>query len=456
MKIVIVGAGTVGHSLAEHLSAQGHLVSVIDRDASLCEELDSRLDVFVVNAPGTNPRALEDAGIRAADMVIAVTPSDDTNVVVCGLAEQYGVVKRIARIAASEYTDDDSPVSLKRLGVTHVIEPEKEVVRSVLKFVELPGVTDAANLQFDSVYLRGYQIAPGMPIANRMLSEINELHDSGDILIVLIVREGESILPSGAEMVLPGDEIVAIMTRDSLPAFRALVGQSADPLKKVVVSGDSLTAVRLAASLVKYADRVVLVDPDAVHGQSAAAELSGVEVLHGDCTRVEMLQELHVENAAFFIAAGKDAEDNIMSCLLAKAEGAGEVVAVGNASRHKDLFLSLGLDRIVTPHDITLQTIIANVITIPIGSLLTLRNDEVDVLRYVVEEKGRAVNTPIHELTAHHRDPFIIGSICRDNNVMIPTGNTVLQVGDEVLLLARAEAARSLRRVFTGSLRLKS
>lgn len=455
MRIIVVGAGTVGYSLAEHLSRQGHLVSVVDWDERLCEELSGRLDVLVVNARATNPQALEQAGIRSADMVVAVTPDDDTNLVVCALAEQYGVTKRIARIAASEYTDPGSPVSLSKIGVTHVIEPEKEIVRNVLKYVELPGVTEAANFHFDTVYLRGYRITDDMPIASRRLSEINELHDSGTILIVMIVRNGVAIIPSGSEMILPDDEIVAIMTRESLPSFRKLVNQPPDKLRKIVVSGDSLTSVKLSEQLRAYADRVILVDPDEAHARLAAAELSGVEILHGDCTRVDMLQEVHVENASFFIASGKDAEDNIMSCLLAKAEGAREVIAVGSARRHIELFLSLGLDRIITPHDITLQTIIANVIKVPIGALLTLKDAEIEVTRYVVEKKSRALGRSIRELMPAQTESFIIGSVFRGDEVIIPTGDTVLQEGDEVLVLSHAQANGGIRRVFSGGMRFR-
>ena len=450
MRVVIVGAGTVGYSLAEHLSRQNHLVSVIERNARLCSELSERLDVLTINERGSNPQALESAGIRTADMVIAVTPDDDTNLVVCALAQQYGVPKRIARIAASEYSEPNSRVSLEKIGVTNVIEPEKEIVRNVVKYVEFPGVTEAANFHFDTVYLRGYRITEAMPIANRMLSEIEELHDSGNILVVLIVRGGVSIIPTGSERILPGDEIVAIMDRASLQGFRTLVNKPSDKLKKIVISGDSLTAVKLAEELRVYADRVILVDPDQAHGEQAAAQLSGVEILQGDCTRVDVLQDAHVDNAAFFIAAGKDTEDNIMSCLLAKAEGAHEVIAVGNAKRHIHLFLSLGLDRLITPHEITLQTIIANVIRVPIGALLTLRDEEVEVTRYQVQKRSRAAGKAIHELSSSQSMPFIIGSVLGEDKVVIPTGSTVLKEGDEVLVLARTAASGTLRRLFSG------
>lgn len=452
MNIVIVGAGTVGHSLAEHLNTQENHISIIDKSVDLCDRLNSQLDVFTVNDYGTNPSALERAGIAQADMVIAVTPSDETNLVVCNFAMQYGVGTRIARIVQLGNSFSDTPVSLEKIGVTHVIEPEREVVRNIIKYIELPGVTEAANFHMDSVYLRGYRITADMPIANKTLIETNALTKSAHILVVLIIRGGQAILPSGSERILPEDEIVAIMPRESLGDFRALVNQPGGKTKKVIVSGDSLTAIVLAEQLKALADRVILVDPSASHAQKAAAQLKGVEVLHGDCTRVEMLQEANVRNATFFIAAGRDTEDNVMSCLLAKAEGAREVIAVSNAQRHAKLFASLGLDHVIDPHTITSQTIIANVIRVPIGSLLRLKNVNVEVNWFVAGKKSRITDRPIRDLDGILKRSVVVGSVFRDNQIIIPSGETVIRAGDEVIVLSKPEDARSLGRLFKSRL----
>lgn len=451
MKILIVGAGTVGVSLAEHLSRQEHQIAVIDRDADTCEELSGRLDVLTVTGGGTTPGTLEAAGVRSADMIVAVTKDDDTNIVVCALAAQYGVPKRIARIGNPEYTDDSNPVNLAKLGVTEVIEPEKEMVRTVLNYIDLPGVTEAANFHNDSVCLRGYRITADMPIANRQILEINELHEGSMILIVLIIRHNMSIIPKGSEMVLPDDEIVAIMAPDALEAFAGLVNQSGGKARKVIVYGDSLTAAELARSLIGRAERVMLVDPNEAHGQEVAARTSNkVEILHGDCTSVELLQEIHIESASFFVAASTDPEDNIMACLLAKAEGAREVIAIGSAGRHAKLFGSLGLDRLITPHDITLRSIIGSVLKIPIGALLKVRNADVEVTRLVVGPKSRTAGKPVRAIPSLHTEPFVIGSVFRDEQVIIPSGETVLQAGDEMLVVTQSEGSAAVRRVFEG------
>jgi len=239
-----------------------------------------------------------------------------------------------------------------------------------------------------------------------------------------------------------------------VPVFRSLVNRPQGKARKVVLYGSSLTAALLARVLPAHAERVMLVDPDEAHAQEVAARSPGVEVLHGDCTRSEVLQEVHIENASFYIAAARDAEDTIMSSLLAKAEGAHEVVAVGGAARHARLFATLGIDHLVTPHDITLQTIIARVLKVPLGALLKLRSADVEVTRYLVGAKSKAAGRTVRELGGLQVEPFIIGSVIRGEEVLIPSGETVLEADDEVLVLSGSEGSTSVRRLFERGLSL--
>lgn len=448
MNIVIVGAGDVGYSLAEHLSRQGHNTSIIEKSTSICEEINNKLDVLTINENATDPLTLEDAGIENADMVIAVTPNDETNLIVCNFAMQYGVPQRIARIRSLKLNLARSPVTFAGIGVTHVIEPEMEVVNNIRKYIELPGVTEAENIHMGNVYLRGYRIDDTMPVAGKTLIEINELSKSDYILIVLIIRGGKAILPRGAEMVLSGDEIIAIMRGDSLPAFRSLINQPADKLKKVVISGDTLEALELARCMHEYADRVILVDPNEEHAQYAAEELPDVEVLLGDCTNVEMLQEVRVRDLPFFIAAGSDPEDNIMSCLLAKAEGARRTVAVSTNRRHNKLFLSLGIDYVINPNIITTQTIMRNIIRLPIASLLHLKSVNVQVTRFVIGSRSSVINLPIKKIGTLLKRSIIIGSILRADEVIIPSGETVIQEQDEILVLSQPGDTKEVGKLF--------
>ena len=448
MKIVIVGAGMVGYSLTEHFSRSGHNITVIEKDKSLCEHISSKLDVFVVEGMGSSPAVLDQANIKEADLVIAVTPSDETNLLVCNFAMQNGVKKRIARVKSDLYTVDTPNVDLKKLGVTSVIEPEREVMKTILQYVELPDVIETANFQSDNVYLRGYRVTEDMPIANRTLAEISGMAEGSPILFVVIVRGGKTIPPTGDDKLLVGDKVVAIMPKESFKTFRMLIGCRQSKMKKVIVSGDTLTAVHLAEALKPLCEQVILADPDLEHGRMAASMLRGVEVFHIDCTKSEMLEELNMKHVDCFISAGQYAEDNTMSCLLAKVEGARMVVALRDDKRYDKLFASLGMDHVIYPQEITLNAIIEKIQIVSIGTHLKLKTADLEVIRIKAGKRSPATGKPLQELDKFFKKSVIIGCIIHENKVIIPQGDTVIKENDELLILSRKENIRLVNKAF--------
>ncbi len=447
MNIIIVGAGTVGYSLAEYFSGVHYHVAVIEQDEALCEQMKRKLDLLVVQGKGSCPSALEEAGISSADMLIAVTPSDETNLLACNFAMQNGVNKRIARIKSEMYTTA-SCVDLKRLGVTSVIEPEWEIVNKILQYVELPGVIETSNFQSNNIYIRGYRITEDMPIAHKKLVEVREMSSTASILIVAIIRGDKSLPPRGSQVLLPGDKIVAIMPKDSFKSFRSLINRKSAKLQKIIVSGDSLTAVHLAKALKPLGEQVMLIDPDPAHGHSAASVLDGIDVFHGDSTDSDTLQELRVESADCFIAAGKDSEDNIMSCLLAKNMGAGQVIALRDSARYTGLFDSLGIDYVVNQQDITSNMIIEKIQMMPIGTYLKLKSADIEILRLRAGKKSSVTGKSLQEIDKMFKKSLIVGAIVRGEEVIIPWGGIVIEENDEVITLCGREHSNRVSKLF--------
>jgi trk system potassium uptake protein TrkA len=438
----------VGYSLAKHFSGLDHYITIIEKDKALCEEIKSKLDVFVVEGKGSSPTALDEAGIGSADLVIAVTPSDETNLLVCNFAMQNGVKKRIARVKSNIYTTNAENIDLEKLGVTTVIEPEREVMKHVLQYVELPDVLETANFQSDNIYLRGHRVTEDMLIAHKTLSEIRQLAENAPILFVVIVREGKSLPPTGTQELLPGDEIVAIMPKESFKTFRSLINRKALKMKKVVVAGDSLTAIHLVEALQPLCEHVILADPDMEHGQMAAAMLNGIDVFHIDCTNSDMLEEINISQADCFIAAGKHQEDNVMSCLMAKAEGAAVVIALRDDIRYKRLFTSLGLDHIIYPEEVTLNAIIEKIQMGSISAHLRLKTAGIEILRVKTRKDSRVSGKSLQELEKPFKKSIIIGCIIRENEVIIPQGDTVIEAGDEVMVLSSRKNIALINKLF--------
>lgn len=448
MKIVIVGAGMVGFSLAKHFSSLDHNIAIVEKNKDLCEEISSKLDVFVVEGVGTSPAALDEAGISSADLVIAVTPSDETNLLVCNFAMQNGVQKRIARIKSDIYTTGAGNISLEKTGVTNVIEPEREVMQRILQYVDMPDVLETANFKGDDIYLRGHRITEDMLIAHKPLSEIRQLAENAPILFVAIVREGQSLPPTGAQKLLPGDEVVAIMPKESFKTFRSLINRKASKMNKIVVSGDSLTAIHLVEALQPLCEQVLLADPNKKHSQIAASMLNGIDVFNLDCTNADMLQEINISNVDCFIAAGKYQEDNIMSCLMAKAEGAGMVIALRDEARYERLFASLGIDHIVYPQEITLNAIIEKIQMVSIGAHLRLKTAGIEVVRASVKKNSPVSGKSLQEFDKLFKKSITVGCIIRENSVIIPQGDTVIEADDKVLILSSKKNIALVKKLF--------
>lgn len=448
MKIIIVGAGMVGSSLAEYFARLKHQITIIEQNQALCDSINGKLDVFTVAGSGSSPIALEKAGIKSADMIIAVTPDDETNLLICNFAMQNEVKKRIARVKTNLYVSESSCISIEKLGVTRIIESEWQVAKKIYQYVELPGVLETANFQSDNIYLRGYQVTNDMPIAYKTLVEIREMAKKNPMLFVGIRRKDKTIFPAGTQKLLPGDNILVIMPKESFDVFCSLVNRKITKKKKIIVSGDSLTAIHLSDALKPLCEQVFLVDPNPEHGRKAAAMLDGVEVLEGDTTDSDVLQDIQVQHADYFIAVGQDTEDNIMSCLLAKNEGTKYVIAVRNSDRHAKLFHSLGIDKIINSQDITVSAIIDKIQTVSIGSYLQLTSADIDVIRLQAGKNSAITGRPLRQIEKLVKKSIIIGCIIRQNSVIIPDGETSLEEYDEAIILCGKDQIPTVKKLF--------
>ncbi|MFH1675107.1 MAG: Trk system potassium transporter TrkA [Pseudomonadota bacterium] len=448
MRIVIVGAGVVGYSLAEQLSHELHDISLVEQDSSTCNTISEKMDLRVVQGTASSPDILKQAGIDSADMVIAVTPNDEINILVCGLAEQYGVKKRIARIRNQEYSDPGSEVDVSRLGVTQVIQPERVVVDAILQFIESPGALDAANFQNSNILLRGYEVLPGMPVAGQSLKEISSMAGPHLLLVVTIVRQGKAIIPTGDLIVEPGDQVFALFPRESLDTFLSLVNRSRKSVKRVVIAGNGLTSVYLASALEKMIDGTVYVASDYKEGERLAEMFHNVEVLYGDCMEVDTLQEVHVGKADFFVATGKTTENNIMSALLAKAEGAKEVISISIDPRYNKLFHSIGIDHVISPRLTMAREIMEVVRRGQIGAATRIRDVDIEIIRIIAGKKSRVVGRPLQDVWKNVKVESLVGGIIRNDTMIIPDGNTVIEPGDDVIVITHTKNKNVIQKLF--------
>jgi len=448
MKIIIVGGGIVGYSLAEHLEKGRHEISLIEINSQTCQDISERLDIRIISGNGSSPRLLEEAGIQSADMVLAVSPNDELNILVCAIARQYGVVTRIARIRSNEFRSEDASIDIGQMGVTLVIDPESVVVDSITQYVETPGATDASNFQNGNVLMRGYTVTENMPIVNRTLKDIRKDNRDHPMLFIAAIREGRALIPDGDYEIKAGDDIFGIFPRSSLDNFLGLFTKTRKDVDNVIISGDSLTAILLADSLQEFVPNVILVDPDADHARHAADRLNNVEVIHGDCTDSTILNEVYVRNAKFFIGVARETDFNIMSALLAKAEGAREVIAVSTETHHDRLFTSIGIDHLIHPRLAIAREILEAINRGEIGRLAKIRDKDIEAIRITAAEKSPITGRPLRHVRSKIQKGSIIGTIIRGDEMIIPDGNTIIEPGDQMIVITYTKNVSRVKKLF--------
>lgn|GEM_PF-19389 len=448
MNSIIVGAGLVGTSLAETLRQQGHDITVIDINISRCTYLSEKLDALIINGSGSDAKTLALAGIASADMIIAATPIDEVNLIACMIAKQYGVEHRISRIRSPMFGQRENALLPEHFGLTQVIYPETSTLNAILNIVETPGAVDAQDFQNRDVLLRSYVLSADMPITGRALAMLRADPAAAMLLVVAILREHEVIIPHGDTVLLPGDRPLFIFPRSALDDVLGLMGIDAHARRKAVVFGDTILAMNVARELEQTLASVILIDPDASHAAIAASQLTKGDVLHGSGDDADVLLEANIRFADFFIAATEQSDRNIFSCLLAKSEGAREVIAVVDDDKHLELFQSIGIDHVVNPKQLTAAGILNAIIPGSILSALHISKSDIEVLRLNVAKRSPVTGKALKQSWRKASGMSIVGAVLRGSDMLLPSGETVLQHGDIVLVFTRQAGIKRVRKLF--------
>lgn len=447
MRIIIVGGGVVGYSLAEQLLRDKHQLTLVELDGELCQQISEKLDLKIINGSGTSPDILQSAGLASADMVLAVTPNNEVNIVVCAMAAQHEARYRIARLRGQEFGDSQKLIDWKEMGITTVIHPEQLQVDAILQYVETPHAADAANFEDGRILMRGYRISESMELAGKSLRDIRKEIAPDVVLFSAVIRGGAGMIPDGNTVIEPGDLVYALFPRESLPRFLKLVGIDARN-RKIIMTGNTYATVELAQALDKMDYHVTWVNRTRAHAEQAAIALNNVEVIHGDCTQDDLLRELNVDTASFFLAVSDEPEYNMLSALLAKAEGAHEVIATTTESHHDGLFHSIGINHIINPRLITAKEILDTISKGHIGAKVKLSNVDIEAIRFTVHPGSDVAGTKVRKIATKLKKGSIIGIIVRDERIILPDGETVIEENDHVIVITQQKNFPYLSKLF--------
>ncbi len=452
MKIIVCGAGEVGSSIAEYLAGEGGHITVIDQDADLVRRVAENLDVTAVIGHASHPDVLERAGIADADMIIAVTYSDEVNMIACEIAHSlFKVPTKIARIRsqvylqpmwADLYTDKAIPIDV-------VISPEVEVARAVKRRIETPGATEVISLADDKVRLVGVRCTADTPISATPLRQLTSLFPDLKIVVVGIKRGDRVIIPRGDDEMYDGDDVYFVVASDQCQRALATFGHEEAATRRVVILGGGNIGLFVAQQLEQDHPEIntKIVEFDRERAELLAQTLKTTTVLHGDAMSPEILSEAGVHDAKTVVALTHEDETNILASLLAKRKGAERVITLLNKSGYNSLVGSLGVDVIVNPRSVTVSRILQHVRRGRIHAVHTVQDDFGELIEAEAMQTSGLVGKPLRELNLPSGTR--IGAVIRKGQVIVPRGTSIVESGDRIVLFATKAAVKQVEKLFS-------
>lgn len=432
MHVVVIGAGEVGTSIASNLAAD-HEVVVVDVDPDRAEQLKYELDVLTISGDGTTASIQAAADVAEADMVIACTDDDQTNLVACGTAKTLGDGFTIARVKQTDYLRTWEG-STGAFGVDFMVCSDLLTAENIVRVIGLPAAIDVDPFASGLVQMAEFEISPHSPVSGQTVSEADRFES---LTFVGLFRDDEMTIPRGDTHIEGGDRAVVIGSPESVQAFATDIAPDTTPdsADEIVIVGGSEIGYQTARLLEERGLRPRLIEQDGQRARWLAENLPNTVVMEHDATDTEFLAREHVDEADIVVSARNSDEGNLLVSVLAKRLGVDRVVAVVDSADYVTVFEEIGIDVAVNPRTVTAEEITRFSYESVAENIAVLENDRAEVLELELTEGCALVGRPISELVTEIDATFVIGAITRDRSLVTPRGDTVLQPGDHVILL---------------------
>jgi trk system potassium uptake protein len=443
MNVIIVGGGVIGNNLAHTLSQEGHEVFLIEKDLNIAASIDDKLDVKVFTGLGTDPAILKAAHIEEADLVIAVTRSDETNLIVAALADSYGAKKRIARVRNVALTKVIQKFGLSRFHVDELINPESVAARTIVRAIESPGAFEVADFAHGSIYFRAFNISENSPLCHLKLDEISHEGFPWPFLITAIKRGKTVIIPKGDTTLQADDRIYCLLLPTSAAEFLTFIDPYVQKVRKVVIYGASYIGQLVAGKISSKVKEVILLEEDPLKAKETAGDLEDVLVISGSPSDASIMREAGIENADIFIAITDDDHSNLISAVLAKKMGAKTTIIT---TKHPDFMAimdTLAIDMVINPRYLAADQITRWVRGEGVTKLLEI---DAEVLELIPEENAPITKAPLKDITLPKET--LVGAVYRNNEAILASGTLHLKLGENVIVFCRRNNERKLRKMF--------
>jgi len=450
MKIIILGAGQVGSSVAANLVSEANDITVVDTNPKCLANLNEKYDLQTIVGVASHPSVLEQAGAKDADMILAVTNSDETNMIACQVAYTlFHTPTKIARVRNKEYLSKPALFAQEALPIDVLISPEQLVTEHIERLISYPRALQVLEFADGKVQMIAVRASYSGPLVGHRTGDIGKYLPELDYRIVILFRQGKAIIPDGKTVVEPDDELYFIGAPKHMRALLQSLRSTKREFKRIMLAGGGNIGMRLAMKLERHY-QVKLIEIDFERAQHAAAELKNTIVLHGDATNEELLIEENIDETDIFCALTNADEANIISCMLSKRLGARKVMALINRAGYVDLVQSNVIDIAISPQQATIGTILAHIRKGDVVAVHPLRRGAAEAIEAIAhgnKNSSNVVGRMIEEIALPPATS--IGALVRGDKVLLAHHNIVVEAEDHVILLvADKKQAPEIERLF--------
>lgn len=453
MRIIVCGAGQVGSSIARQLSMEGNDVTVIDQSPEQIQKINDTLDVKAQVGFASHPTVLEEVGAENTDMIIAVTLSDEINMVACQVAHSlFNIPTKIARIRSQNYLKPEWMRLYRHdhLPIDYIISPEVEVARAVMHRLHVPGAVDTIPFAEGKVKVIGMRCTLDCPMINMPIHRVQKRLEEAEVSVLGLLRDDNFLIANTDLELLEDDELYFVCDTKNVQKAMAMFGHEEREARRVIIIGGGNVGLFLAEQLEQEENdiKVKLIELDKQRAEFVAEKLEKTTVINGSALSQEILDEANVSVAETVIAVSNDDEVNILSSLLAKRFGCKRVVTlVNNASSYSPLTSSLGIDVAINPREITVSSVLQHIRKGRIVSVHSVCKGKAEVIEAEAVEASAVVGKRIEDLNLPAG--IIIGIVVRGEAVLLPDEDLVIRAGDRIVILSQAKMVSKVEKIFS-------
>jgi len=447
LRILIIGGGEVGFHLAKIFSKEGHQVVMIEPDRDKINRVEESLDIMAVQGSGSSVETLVEAGIKDAKLVVAVSAIDEVNIIACMLADKLGVPQKIARVRNQEFTNPNAVLTPEQLGIDLIINPELETAHEIYWLLRRSAATDVIEFANGAIQLVGLRLDSKAKIISRQFKEVSMSLPDLTFRTVAIFRNGRTIIPTGEDYFLNGDQIFVVSKTECVPDLLELCGKADDRIENIMILGGGKVGRLLAKELEKDRSlKIRLLEPSHTKSQFIAEQLEHTLVIQGDATDVDLLASEGIAEMDAFVAVTDDEESNIITSLLTRHLGVRRTITMVSNTVYLPLINSIGLDVAVDKRMITANAIARFIRRGEVVSVATLRGIDAEAIELVAQKGSKITKKSLRNIK--FPEGAIVGAVTRNSEVFVPVGNSSIEANDKVVVFALPKAVANVEKMF--------